>query len=85
MTHKRMNTRYLLVMLWALVLLAGLSLRAIADSSVPDGKKPAPTKSKGKPGDACKTANDCDQSNEPQSCQASKCRIMPPPMPVPTT
>jgi hypothetical protein len=56
----------------ALLFLAG---SAFADTST------NPPKGKGKPGDACKTNADCDQSQGPQSCRAAKCQIdrIPPP------
>lgn len=63
-------------------LLLGLSVLAapaFADQADPDPKKPKAEKSsgKGKPGDACKTNDDCDQGSRPQSCRQNKCESRP--------
>jgi hypothetical protein len=72
--------------LWAGALVLGLALgagHASADTS-PGAKKDGGKKeaAKGKPGDACKTNADCDQSSQPQSCRQSKCQVEYPPPPT---
>jgi hypothetical protein len=73
---------------WALALVLAVAGVAHADTSAGTsgtGRKPGGDAQKarpGKPGDACKTASDCDQSSGPQSCVNAKCSARPMPPPV---
>jgi hypothetical protein len=65
------------VIVWVGAVLLSLAAGgAMADTSA--DKKPG----KAKPGAACKTADDCDQSAERQVCRASKCERQPVPPPT---
>lgn len=73
-------------LVWGVALAIGLALGA---GTAIAGEKRSPAKpskedkkeKKAKPGEACKTDAECDQTEGPASCVSNKCRIeMPPPV-----